>query len=236
MEAGDSGSAGQHTVAGAYLMLEVSDTGTGIPSEIMEKIWNPFFTTKGEGKGTGLGLSTVRGIATNYGGFVRVESVPGQGTTFRVYLPAAEQGQAEGPSSASASPFLTRGQGELVLVVDDEISIRELITAALGRYGYRVLPAANGNEAMALYPSRMDEIVLVITDLSMPEMGGDELALALSQLNPAVRILFMSGATGPQPGEGLPAHARTLPKPFTIERLALAVRATLEAPVPSTGS
>jgi PAS domain S-box-containing protein len=236
MEAMTGSSAGQHTVAGAYLMIEVGDTGSGIPAEIMERIWDPFFTTKEEGKGTGLGLATVRGIVTNHGGFVRVDSEPGRGTVFRVFLPAAELGTAEKPASRTASPFLTRGRGELVLVVDDEISIRDLITAALGRYGYRVLAAANGTEAMALYPSRMDEIGLVITDLSMPEMGGDELALALSQLNPAVKILFMSGATGPRPGEGLPVNARTLPKPFTIERLVAAVHAALEAPVSAAGN
>lgn len=228
MEAGtDDGPAGSHTIAGAYLMLEVSDTGTGIPSEILEKIWDPFFTTKGEGKGTGLGLATVRGIVTNHGGFVRVDSEPGRGTVFRIYLPAAEPMSAD-PAARSAAPFLARGQGELVLVVDDEISIRDLITAALGRYGYRVLAAANGTEAMALYPQRRDEVALVITDLSMPEMGGDELALALSRLNPAVRILFMSGATGTQPGDTLPPHARVLTKPFTVDRLIASVHNALQ--------
>jgi two-component system cell cycle sensor histidine kinase/response regulator CckA len=230
MEAGAGDPAGGHTVAGPYLMIEVADSGEGIPAEIMAKIWDPFFTTKGEGKGTGLGLATVRGIVTNHGGFVQVDSKPGRGTVFRIFLPAVEQTARAGPASRTASPFLVRGQGELVLVVDDEISIRDLITAALGRYGYRVLAAANGNEAMALYPTRRDEIALVVTDLSMPEMGGDELALALSRLNPAVRILFMSGATGTQTSEVLPKGARVLTKPFTIDRLITAVHEALEVP------
>ncbi|HEY8993340.1 MAG TPA: response regulator [Lacunisphaera sp.] len=237
MDAVTEGSAGSHTIGGAYLMLEVSDTGTGIPPEILEKIWDPFFTTKGEGKGTGLGLSTVRGIATNYGGFVRVESEPGRGTAFRVFLPASEPSASDRPTGGTVSPFLSRGRGELVLVVDDEVSIRDLITAALGRYGYRVLAAANGNEAMELYPARRDEVALVITDLSMPEMGGDELALALSRLNPTVRILFMSGATGSQT-DALPAGARVLTKPFTVERLIAAVHEALVAsaqPAPPGG-
>jgi CheY-like chemotaxis protein len=208
-------------------MLMVADNGTGIPSEILEHIWEPFFTTKGEGRGTGLGLSTVRGIVASHGGFIRLESEIGVGTAFRVFLPAAEPTVADAPTALTASPFLSRGRGELVLVVDDEISIRDLVTAALSRYGYRVLVAANGAEAMALYPSRMHEIALVVSDLSMPEMGGDELALALSRLNPAVRILFMSGATETPLDENLGIHARVLTKPFTVDRLLTSVHAAL---------
>jgi DNA-binding response OmpR family regulator len=112
-------------------------------------------------------------------------------------------------------------------VVDDEESTRDLVTAALGRYGYRVLAAANGVEAMALYPLRLAEIGLVVTDLSMPEMGGDELALALSRLNPAVNILFMSGAA--DTAAGLPAQARILIKPFSVEKLVATVHDALES-------
>lgn len=227
LDAESDGSAGQRTVAGAYLMLEVSDTGSGIPPAILERIWDPFFTTKDEGKGTGLGLSTVRGIVNAHGGFVRMESAMGEGTSFRIYIPAEDEATKVAAASLTASPFLVRGRGELVLVVDDEESIRDLVTAALGRYGYRVLAAANGVEAMAIYPSRMAEIGLVVTDLSMPEMGGDELALALSRLNPAVNILFMSGVGGPQPTEGLPPTAAILFKPFTVEKLVASVHDAL---------
>jgi PAS domain S-box-containing protein len=227
LDATTDGSAGQRTVGGAYLMLEVGDTGSGIPPAILDRIWDPFFTTKDEGKGTGLGLSTVRGIVNGHGGFVRVESAMGEGTRFRIYLPAEDAATQEASASLTASPFLVRGRGELVLVVDDEESIRDLVTAALGRYGYRVLAAANGVEAMALYPSRMDEIGLVVTDLSMPEMGGDELALALSRLNPAVNLLFMSGAGTTEVAEGLPARAHVLVKPFSVEKLVATVHEAL---------
>jgi len=218
----------QHTEDGPYLMLEVSDTGTGIPPGILERIWDPFFTTKGEGKGTGLGLATVRGIAANHGGFVRVESTVGQGTKFQVFLPAADQPNTS--SVAAVAQFLPRGKGELVLVVDDETGVRELITAALGRYGYRVLASANGSEAMALYAPRAAEIALVVTDLGMPEMGGGDLAVALTRLNPGVKVLFMSGAgAGAGPDDNLPADAPFLPKPFAIDKLVIAVRDSLEA-------
>ena len=227
LDAATDGSAGQRTVAGSYLMLEVSDTGSGIPPAILDRIWDPFFTTKDEGKGTGLGLSTVRGIVNGHGGFVRVESAMGEGTSFRIYLPADDAATKETAASLTASPFLVRGRGELVLVVDDEESIRDLVTAALGRYGYRVLAAANGVEAMALYPARMAEIALVVTDLSMPEMGGDELALALSRLNPAVNILFMSGAGPTDTVEGLPARKQVLIKPFSVEKLVATVHDAL---------
>ena len=218
---------------GAYLVLEVSDTGTGIQPEILTHIWEPFFTTKGEGRGTGLGLVTVRGIAASHGGFATVESKPGSGTTFRVFLPAAEL-STPGPTTGSAHPYLIRGQGELVLIVDDEISIRNLVSAILSRFGYRVIAAANGIDAMALYAPRVTEIALVVTDLSMPEMGGGELGLALSQLNPAVKILFMSGADGIGTTDlTIPAAAKFMSKPFTAEKLLSSVHEALGVPDPS---
>ena len=228
MAADASDAPGTPAVApGAYVVLEVGDTGCGIPPEILERIWDPFFTTKGEGKGTGLGLATVRGIATSHGGFVHVESTPGRGTTFRVFLPASVPAAVEQPAVLT-DPSLVRGHGELLLVVDDEASIRDLTTTALSRFGYRVLTAANGNEAMALYVPRAGEIALVLTDLSMPEMGGCDLALALSTLNPDVRILFMSGASLEDTGS-LPPFARVLVKPFAVNQLVAAVSAALPA-------
>src|SRR5204863_4496433 len=128
---------------------------------------------------TGLGLVTVRGIATSHGGFVAVDSALGRGTTFRVFLPATEQTAVAGPVAPNSSPH-SPGRGELVLIVDDEVSIRELLTAYLSRYGYRVIAAANGVEAMSLYSARTAEIALVVTDLGMPEMGGAELASVLT--------------------------------------------------------
>jgi two-component system cell cycle sensor histidine kinase/response regulator CckA len=214
-QAGDPGTPGRH------VMFEISDTGTGIPAEILERIWEPFFTTKAAGKGTGLGLATVRGIVARHGGFVQVESEVGRGTTFRVFVPA---GEPAAPTRAATTTLATerQGKGELVLVVDDEESIRHVANATLHRFGYRVLTAANGNEAMALYAPRAAEIDLVITDLSMPEMGGGELALALSQINPGVRVLFMSGAAV-DPEEKLPPDARILMKPFNVDSLITSV-------------
>lgn len=206
-------SASQST-PGAYLVVEVSDTGTGISPEDLERIWDPFFTTKSEGKGTGLGLATVRGIAAQHRGFVTVESAVGRGTTFRVFLPSTGPEAASGPRAATAHPFATRGQGELVLVVDDEASIRDLSAAILSRSGYRVLTAANGHEALGLFRSRAVEISLVVIDLFMPEMDGSELAAALAVENPEVRLLFMSGAE-----RAMPAGKRLLDKPFTGDEL-----------------
>jgi PAS domain S-box-containing protein len=216
---------------GAYLVIEVTDTGTGIAPDVLTRIWDPFFTTKGEGKGTGLGLATVRGIASSHGGFATVESEPGRGTTFRIFLPAAEQATLDGPLSPAVHPFHVRGQGELVLVVDDEVSIRDLVRAFLSRFGYRVVAAANGLEAMSLYAPRVAEIALVVTDIGMPEMNGGELASALTRLNPQVKVLFMSGAgDSGKLAETFPAAARILSKPFTGESLLAAVHEVLQVP------
>jgi two-component system cell cycle sensor histidine kinase/response regulator CckA len=209
---------------GSYLMIEVGDTGTGIPPEIVARVWEPFFTTKGEGKGTGLGLSTVRGIVASHDGFVVLDTALDRGTTFRVFLPAAEASAAVRHPAGTAHPFLSLGRGELVLVADDEQSIRDLIVAILSRSGYRVLAAADGREALALYEPRVAEVALVITDLGMPEMGGGQLAGRIRQLNPAAKLLFMSGAGTTGPADQAPAGSVTLPKPFTREDLLQAVR------------
>jgi PAS domain S-box-containing protein len=216
---------------GAYLVVRVTDTGTGIPADVLARIWDPFFTTKGEGKGTGLGLASVRGIAASHGGFATVESEPGRGSTFRLFLPAAEQAVPTGIHPPTAHPFHTRGQGELVLVVDDEVSIRDLVRAFLSRFGYRVVAATNGIEAMAVYAPRVSEVALVVTDIGMPEMGGGELAVALTRLNPAVKILFMSGAgDGGKMAATIPSTSRILSKPFTGESLLAAVHEALQIP------
>jgi PAS domain S-box-containing protein len=222
-------------IVGSYLVLEVTDTGTGIAPGVLTRIWDPFFTTKCEDKGTGLGLATVRGIAASHGGFATVESEPGHGSTFSVFLPAAEASAAPELAAGSAHPFILRGQGELILVVDDETPIRDMISASLGRFGYRVVAAANGFEAMAIYTPRLAEIALVVTDLSMPGMGGGALAAELSRLNPAVKILFMTGADGGESvGETVPVNTRLLIKPFTGEKLLSRVHEALV--VASVGS
>ncbi|HWA87196.1 MAG TPA: response regulator [Opitutus sp.] len=214
---------------GRYLLLEVSDSGTGIPPEILAQIWEPFFTTKGEGKGTGLGLSTVRGIVASYHGTIDVKSTVGQGTTFRVYLPATADANAGAAIAAARQPQMV-GRGELVLIVDDESSIRELAHAILSRHGYRVLTAANGVEAMSACVQHQEEIALVVTDLGMPEMGGNALAKVLTTLKPAQKILFMTGADGhASVGETKPpAGSAVLNKPFVVDEFLAAVRNTID--------
>jgi two-component system cell cycle sensor histidine kinase/response regulator CckA len=214
---------------GPHLLIEVGDSGTGIPPQILERIWEPFFTTKEEGKGTGLGLSTVRGIVAGHDGFILVDTAVGRGTTFRVFLPTVEDTAAV-RAGASTPAFLGRGSGELVLVVDDEKSIRDLLVAILSRSGYRVFAAPNGREALALYAPRRAEVTLVISDLGMPEMGGGKLATQLLQLNPAVKLLFISGAGTASPAEHAPAGCVTLQKPFTREELLLAVHGVIARP------
>ena len=210
----DEASATEHDGgrAGAFLVLHVADTGTGIPPAVLARIWEPFFTTKGSEKGTGLGLSTVRGIVESHSGFVDVETEPGRGTRFRVYLPALTGTMEKGATDAPAAA-VPRGAGELVLVVDDEVSIRNMCATMLSKHGYRVLTAADGAEAITLFAPRSKEIKLVITDLSMPNLDGTGLAAVIRQLNPAVKIIAVSGHGSEGPAN--PAFASTfLVKPF----------------------
>jgi PAS domain S-box-containing protein len=211
--------------AGSYLMVEVTDTGTGIPPEVLARIWDPFFTTKGEGKGTGLGLATVRGIVENHQGFVTVDSEVGRGTSFRIFLPAVLNSSAAGPATGSVHPFLTQGQGECVLVVDDESNVRDLIRMLLTTHGYRVLTAGDAAQALALAGPAIDEIALLVTDINMPGIAGGELARRLVQSNPKLKVLMMSGA-----GSGVPVVGRVLKKPFGAEELFTNVRSALDLP------
>ncbi len=176
---------------GAFLVLHVQDSGTGIPPDVLAHIWEPFFTTKQSGKGTGLGLSTVRGIIDSHAGFVTVATAQDQGTTFRIHLPAHETGVGSGATIAAAP--VAPGGGELVLVVDDEPNIRNMSAAILARHGYRVLTAADGAEAIALFAARNRDIRIVVTDMSMPNVDGDALAALVRRLNPAVKVIMVSG-------------------------------------------
>ncbi|MBI2498068.1 MAG: hypothetical protein HYV75_09240, partial [Opitutae bacterium] len=163
---------------GSFVVIEVRDNGTGIPSEVFPHIWEPFFTTKGEGKGTGLGLSTVRGIVENHQGFIALQTSVGAGTTFQVHLPAAESDQAAGVKSGAS--FAPRGNGELLLLVDDEAANRDVAQAILARHGYRVLVAASGAEAVSIFIPRTNEIRLVLSQI-------------LQRFKPGLKILAMSG-------------------------------------------
>lgn len=212
---------------GPYVCLEVTDTGTGIPPALMEKIFDPFFTTKEVGKGTGLGLSTSLAIITCHGGFFRVDSGPEKGTTFQVYLPA--QHDAVASTKAKVALDLPCGHGELILVVDDEESIRVITQATLETFGYQVLLASDGSSAIALYGSRHAEIAVVLTDMTMPMMDGEATIQVLRKIDPEVRIIAASGLPI---GEAVASacgleEKHFLPKPFTAETLLKALRRIL---------
>lgn len=223
---------------GAFLVLHIEDTGTGITPEVRRQMWQPFFTTKEAGRGTGLGLSTARGIVENHDGFIEVSSEPGCGSAFRVYLPAAE-GPASDGHHPPARP-VQAGKGELILVVDDESHIREMTLAILTRSGYRVMIAADGAEAATAFAQRAAEIRLVITDLHMPNLNGAMLGRALRRINPATKLLVMSGMTSP-PGDRPDYEPEQfadgfLPKPFKPAALLAKVQELLRPAAPSGGS
>jgi PAS domain S-box-containing protein len=204
---------------GSYVKTQVEDTGTGIPVEIRERIFEPFFTTKDKGKGTGLGLSSTMAIIKSHGGFINLESEMGKGTRFDVYLPADTSGKT--PEEAAAQPKLQRGHGEMVLVVDDEEAILTVTSETLQRFGYRVLLAKHGAEAVALYAQHHREIAVVLTDMLMPIMDGPALIVALKAMNPQVLIIGSSGRAS-QHGvtKALTAGVRFfVPKPYTAETM-----------------
>jgi PAS domain S-box-containing protein len=199
---------------GAFVLITIADSGVGISPEVINRIFEPFFTTKEHGKGTGLGLSTALGIVKGHGGFINVYSEPGRGTQFKIYLPAVETPFTVQADSSASLPI---GRGELILVVDDEIAIREITKGTLEAYGYRALTAADGTEAVALYAQHKDEIEVVLTDLMMPYMDGPVTIRALLKMNPNVRIIASSGlAENSRAIEGVKLF---LPKPYTAERL-----------------
>jgi PAS domain S-box-containing protein len=200
---------------GRYVCLSVTDTGEGIAPEHLDKIFDPFFTTKELGKGTGLGLSTVLGIVQSHGGFIQVHSQLGRGTQFKAYLPASEATEAQ-PASQANQP-LPQGGGELVLVVDDEKSVRQVTRQLLEHNGYRVIEAAEGADGITQYVAHQKEVQVVVTDLAMPVMDGAAFIRVLRRLNPQVRIIAVSGyqSKSSLPADlGVPAEAR-LSKPFS---------------------
>jgi PAS domain S-box-containing protein len=213
---------------GSYLVLTVADTGTGIAPEIMEKIWEPFFTLKPQGQGTGLGLSTVLNIVKAHHGFIRTESDLGKGTRFRIFLPAAESAaKAVAAENAVAPPA---GHGENILVIDDERAFQEITKAIFNKYGYRVLTANDGTEAVALFAQHKDDIDLVMTDMVMPYLDGPATITALRRIDPHVRIVAASGLSeNERLAHELP-HTTFLLKPFTTEKLLATVHQALRPP------
>ncbi len=222
---------------GSWLVLEVADTGTGIAPEVAKHIWEPFFTTKDAGKGTGLGLSTVRGIVTSHHGFVTVDTAVGRGTSFRVFLPATEGAP---PRTVTTAPFaVPEGEGELVLLVDDEASIRDFASALLSQHGYRVLSCPDGMAAINLIQAHAEAISVVVTDVDMPCLGGVELVHALLKIRPGIRLIAMSGLAKDESGGSVVSEIQQLvhaflPKPFTQEDLLTAMHLVLHPAGSST--
>ncbi|HXY25863.1 MAG TPA: response regulator [Candidatus Acidoferrum sp.] len=205
-----------------------SDTGEGMNQETLKHLFEPFFTTKG--KGTGLGLSTVYGIVRQSGGFIRVHSAVGHGATFSIYLPPTQAEVVESQRIA-VNPSQLKGT-EVILVVEDQDNVRQLVMETLRAYGYTVLGAANGQEALALSGQRREQIDLLLTDVIMPGMDGKTLAEKLKQRRPQVRVLYMSGYN-----EDIVSHrgvlevgVEYLTKPFAPETLAAKVREVLAGP------
>lgn len=217
--------------SGPYVRVRVADDGAGIPAGIRDRIFEPFFTTKGIGEGTGLGLSTSLAIVKSHGGFIRVVSDVGAGATFDVYFPANAT-EAVTHLAAAAPVGLERGHGELVLVVDDEDGILRVARRLLERHGYRVMLAANGAAALALYSQHQHEIAMVLTDMAMPIMDGPALILALRQINPDVRIVGSSGftLTPAMVKAAQDGTAHFIAKPYTGDALLAMVQAVITAP------
>jgi CheY-like chemotaxis protein len=225
----DEGYAEQHVgvTPGPFVLLAVTDTGTGMDAHTREHVFEPFFTTKEKGKGTGLGLATVYGIVKQSGGSIWVYSEPGRGTTFKVYLPRVSQPAVEIPRRAA--PVVVTGS-ETVLVVEDEEAVCRLAERILRGAGYEVLTASSGGEALLLCERRGGEVDLLLTDVVMPQMSGPELAERLSRTNPGLRVLYMSGYT-----DNAIAHHGTLDpgtrligKPFAAAELTRKVREVLD--------
>ena len=204
---------------GRFICLSVTDTGSGIPLEIRDQIFDPFFTTKQPGQGTGLGLSTVRRIVKGHNGFIRVDSSLITGTRFSIFLPADES--LLSLETTGEQSDLPVGHGELILVVEDEAAIREVTRETLETYGYRVLTASNGAEAIALHERHASQVRIVLLDLVIPQMDSQAVIRTLRQRNPQCAIIATTGLRLPEPGSEhpLPLISRYLQKPFTAEKL-----------------
>ncbi len=216
---------------GPHVLLSISDNGVGMSDEVKAHLFEPFFTTKERGHGTGLGLATVFGIVKQSGGHIRVYSEVGQGTTFKIYLPCAEEVEAQPfPDTRSAlASSLVRGT-ETVLIVEDRDEVRDLAAKVLRAHGYQVLTAANGPEALQVSRQHEGPIHLLLTDVVMPRMSGKELADQMRNYRPDLRVLYMSGYADHAILENgvLAPHAVFLSKPFTVEDLMQKVRAVLD--------
>jgi len=213
---------------GVYILLAVSDTGVGIESEHLDLIFDPYFTTKEFGKGSGMGLSVVHGIVLNHGGVITVESTPGQGTTFRLYLPKIEEAVEE-QEVVDAKPLPVGN--EKILIVDDEAIIASLTEQRLGMLGYETATMTSSQEALELFRADPDDFALVITDQTMPHMTGEQLAQELLKIRPDIPIIMCTGYSSlidADKADSMGIRA-FLMKPFDNKEFATTVRRVLDS-------
>lgn len=236
MEASEAGwDDTQPVPRGAYVLMTVADDGPGMDEETRRRVFEPFFTTKGSAGNSGLGLATVYGIVQQSGGHVALESVPGRGTTFRLYWP-----RVDAEATAVTTPAVSAGSvvpgNETILLVEDQPALRELGARILAGAGYLVLTAPTGDEALRLLDEHRGRVDLVITDVVMPGMGGRQLSMRVASEHPTVPVLFMSGyADDVVPRDGLAAQAaHFIAKPYTMEELTRTVRQVLDTAAPHT--
>jgi len=222
---------------GCYAELRVTDTGVGMNAAVRDRIFEPFFTTKGTGKGTGLGLATVFGIVKQHGGFVHVESEPGQGSTFRVFLPVAEIGAIPEPLHPVLEDLPVRGGTETILIAEDHEGIREMAHAALSSLGYQVMFACDGEEAVALFSAHRHEISLVLLDVIMPRCSGPMAYAAIKELKPDVAVIFVTGYSNEMAAlaEIVESGVPVLRKPYSPGALCRCVREALDLVVTPIG-
>jgi PAS domain S-box-containing protein len=227
----DSAAMAPGAKAGDYVRISVADTGSGMTPEIIDKIFDPFFTTKEIGKGTGLGLATVLGLVKSHGGFVTLNSEPGAGSVFHVHFPASCRPESSVPVVRTVAP--PPGQGELLLVVDDEENIRDVVSGTLSQHGYRVITADDGIKGTSRYAMSLDEIKLVITDLDMPNLDGVTMIRVLRQMNPRLKVIVSSGILSREQMDARMTELTSLgvnaflDKPYTADQILQAVHSAL---------
>jgi CheY-like chemotaxis protein len=215
--------------AGLYAMLSVSDTGAGIPEDVRNQIFDPFFTTKEEGKGTGLGLSMVFGIVKKHQGYIHVYSQQGMGTTFRIYLPFAQiSAQQEAEKIEDTAPL--RGGTETILIAEDDDALRNMAVTSLTQYGYTVIEAVDGMDAVTRFAENRDRIRLAIIDGIMPKKSGKEVCEEIQALNPGIKVIFISGYSEESFSEaGIPKKVDAfIQKPISPSVLVRSIRKMLE--------
>jgi CheY-like chemotaxis protein len=235
----EAGSAPEQTglAPGAYAVVAVSDTGVGMDAAVRAQLFEPFFTTKEKGKGTGLGLSTAYGIVKQSGGGITVQSEPGRGSRFEVYLPTAKVTDLPAQRAAEPGPqdAAPAGGSETILLVEDDATLRDLTQRVLEERGYRVLTAPSGIDALAMVERIREPIHLLLTDVVMPRMSGAALAEGVRDRHPATRVVFMSGYTDEAAVRQAAASGgiRFIQKPYKPEGLLSTIRAALDAPDPA---